>query len=171
MTEPILDPQYWKQRLDAAHELHHAIFRCDKARWERIEDKHRLLLAEHIRPGQSVLDCGCGWGRLLTLLPNEWCHDLHSHYLGIDLSPDFINLALAQYGITRRRRFQVADLLNLPVESKHWNYDWAVLISIRPMIRRNLGDEAWDKMEKNIRKVANRLLYLEYDELCNGFVE
>jgi hypothetical protein len=38
-------------------------------------------------------------------------------------------------------------------------------------VRRNLGDEAWEAMERELRRVAKRLLYLEYDPDSEGSVE
>lgn len=161
MTEPINDPTYWKQRLATAQERHHSVFKCDKERWLRIEAKHRQILAETLHPEQTILDAGCGYGRLLDLLPRDW----RGYYFGVDLSPDFIDLARREHP---RNHFRVADLRMVPVPSG--TFDWAVLISIRPMVRRNLGDDEWTKMEIELKRVANRLLFLEYDENDPGEV-
>jgi hypothetical protein len=185
MPEPINDLDYWKQRLEAAPKgrEHEAVFRCSKERWAAIEKKHRDILALHIKPFDSVLDCGCGWGRLLLMLPPNW----HGLYLGVDLSPDFIHKALVetiplaqkiyngQNGMGNRPgAFQVSDLRDLsrnvflPGRRK---WDWAVMVSVRPMVKRNLGGAEWDKMEAEIRKCAEKLLYLEYDPDDEGSVE
>lgn len=167
MSELISDPRYWARRLREANrrgEIHHAVFKCPLDRWRRIEAKHREILSRLIGPNDSVLDCGCGWGRLLNLMPKEWV----GPYWGVDLSPDFIKLAQEEHV----RLFTVCDLRDL---SKHApggsKYDWAVLISVRPMVIRNLGAEEWAKMESEIRRVAKKLLYLEYDENDEGKVE
>lgn len=159
MVEPINDPLYWKQRLTDAKERHHSIFKCDLERWKRIEEKHKKILAETIDNLTSVLDAGCGYGRLLTLLPEHWYGD----YVGVDLSPDFIELAKQEHPTVP---FFVSDLRSLFFfnEATHRKFDWAVLISIRPMVRRNLGDAEWEKMEKELKRVAKNLLFLEYDE-------
>lgn len=162
MTEPILETTYWKKRLDEAKELHHSVFRCDKTLWLQIETKHRDILASTIGREESVLDCGCGWGRLLTLMPDPWVGD----YLGIDLSPDFIRLAVRKHPTYQ---FMEMDLRHASFCGR--GFDWAILISIRPMVKRNLGNEIWSQMEAEIRKVANKLLYLEYDPSDNGSVE
>lgn len=159
MTEPINDPLYWKQRLVTATERHHSIFRCDLARWLRIENKHREILARTVHPRSSVLDAGCGYGRLLNLMPADW----QGYYQGIDLSPDFIELARKEHP---QRDFRVADLRAIPFLSG--TFDYTVLISIRPMVKRNLGDEEWEKMECELKRVARTLLFLEYDEDDNG---
>lgn len=163
--ERISEPSYWRERLRQARtsgHLHEAIFRCSADAWRRIEEKHRLILAERIGQNDSVLDCGCGWGRLLDLMPRGW----GGAYLGIDLSVDFVDEARLRH----ERPFVVADLRDL--EGHHLpQFDWAVLISMRPMIRRNLGGEEWDRCEAEVRKHAKRLLYLEYDENDEGSLE
>lgn len=157
MTEAILDTIYWRRRLENAPKdcLHHSIFRCPKDQWERIEQRHREILAKWIGPEHSILDCGCGYGRLLTLLPKDW----HGVYLGLDLSPDFVDLARRLHP---NYPFYEADLRDLGfILPKQW--DWAVLISMRPMIKRNLGDNVWNVIQVNLQRVAKRVLFLEYD--------
>ena len=163
MPEPILDPRYWRKRLDTAGEEHHAVFKCPLDRWRRIEEKHRRILATTILDHHSVLDAGCGWGRLLSLMPSTW----DGTYVGVDLSTDFITKAAGRYP---GRMFMVADLRQLPLGVIQI-FDWAVLVSVRPMVKRNIGESQWDIMEKGLRAVANRLLYLEYDEDDEGSVE
>lgn len=170
MAEPILDTEYWRNRLEHSlkGELHHAVFRCPLDRWKRIEEKHRQILAKHISPWDSILDAGCGWGRLLNLLQiHTEFDDPMVVYRGVDISPDFIELAKKHHP---NRVFYVKDLRNLPLEWRQV-FDWAVLISIRPMVIRNLGQGEWDNMEKELRRVARKLLYLEYDENDEGSIE
>lgn len=166
MTEAILDPNYWRERMLRATggNMHHAIFRCSYERWRRIEEKHREILARTIGEDDSVLDCGCGWGRLLDLMPDQW----DGAYLGIDLSPDFVAKAERDHP-EKGGQFLEADLRRLP--SLYQEFDWAILVSIRPMVRRNCGDEVWAEMEGEIRRVARKLLYLEYDENDEGSIE
>ena len=155
MSEDILNPSYWRRRLETADHLHHAVFRCPRDEWERIAEVHRGILADRIGPTDSVLDAGCAWGRMLDLLPRDW----RGLYLGVDLAPAFIETARRTYP---RRAFIVSDLRNLR-ETPDRAFDWAVMISIRPMVRRNLGGDEWAKMESELRRVARRLLFLEYD--------
>ena len=163
MPEPVDDPEYWRRRLeDGRHrELHLSIFRCPLVQWRRIEERHRRILAGLIGPRDSVLDCGCGYGRLLTLMPPGW----EGGYVGVDLSPDMVLLARE----THNRLFMVSDLRDL--SAVHVRSDWAVMVSVRPMIVRNMGAEVWAEMEARIRTKADRLLFLEYDELDDGSVE
>lgn len=170
MTQPIDNPQYWKSRLDAATtagELWKSVFVCPEDRWLRIEEKHRQILAKYIGDIDDVLDCGCGYGRLLNMLPTTWI----GHYLGIDSSPDMIELAKRTHPWPFVR-FAVGDLRDAEsfANMHYGTFQWAVLVSVRPMVRRNLGDDAWAKMEANVRRVALNILYLEYDEADEGSV-
>lgn len=173
MTRPILDPSFWRQRLQSATadgatgQLHRAVFECSPERWQRIEAKHREILARHIQPGDSILDAGCGWGRLLDLLPAAW--HTTGRYVGVDLSPDFIDMARQRYP---GKLFLLGDLRHLLANGLlDGEFHWAVLVSIRPMVRRELGEEVWQQMERELHRVAERLLFLEYDEDGEGFVE
>lgn len=192
MTEPILSTDYWRHRLaqaQTAGELHHAVFRCPLDRWQRIEAKHREILARHVKPTDHVLDAGCGYGRLLDLMPEDRQRadeDDVGYYVGVDLSPDLIREAKQRYekisewllpgeeGLNKIR-FHVGDLRDLsPLFPTNWRprdgFDLAILISIRPMVRRNCGEDVWAQMERELRRVARRLLFLEYDETDEGEV-
>lgn len=163
MTEPILSPDYWRRRLlQAQHngQLHHAIFKNPLGEWRRIEAKHRQILAETVGPCQSVLDAGCGWGRLLELMPPTW----RGVYVGVDISPDFVKMAEERHP---DRSFLCADLRSWR-RSGPLIFDWGIMVSMRPMVRRNLGDDAWAEIEANIRACCDKLLYLEYDENNQG---
>jgi SAM-dependent methyltransferase len=164
VTEPIFDPSYWCRRLDHARELHHAVFRCPLPVWQRIEDHHRSILRDLVADGESVLDAGCGYGRLLSLMPSSWYGD----YLGVDLSPDLVAQAQKTYPV---RKFGVRDLRTLlPPGPDSMTFDWCVMISIRPMVRRNAGEAVWDDIFGRLRPWCERFLFLEYDEKDHGEV-
>lgn len=166
MSQPVLDPDYWKARLRKApaDAPHHAVYICNTAQWERIAAKHREILKRHVKPDDLVLDCGCGYGRLLGLMPEDW----KGFYIGFDLSPDFIDIAMDFYRRRDRVCFCCADLRSIPEAIATHAFDLAVSVSVRGMIRREIGDAAWQQMEANIRRVAKRLLILEYDEHDEG---
>ena len=160
MAEPIDDVGYWKARLKAAQDrgmLHESIFRCPLQRWEQIEHRHCHILTNVLSPDTSILDVGCGYGRLLTMLPDWW----QGRYLGIDISPDFIAMAKENHP---SRLFLCADAREPHLrETLFGEFDLAVLISIRPMVKRNLGEDAWNEMEMSVKMMAEKVLYLEYD--------
>lgn len=159
MSLTILDDQFWSERLREAQELHHAIYKCPRGVWDQIAERHKKILSRIIDPSHSILDVGCGWGRLLDLLPPEWS----GNYLGVDISQTFLDLARKNHP---DEQFLLADLTktNLrEVSGVAPCYDWAILISIRPMVIRHLGTDAWLAMESNIQRVATKILFLEYD--------
>lgn len=169
--EPIFDPEYWYKRLanSSPADMHHAVFRCPRDRWERIANKHRHILLGRVGPRESLLDAGCGWGRLLDLLPSSW----NGYYCGIDLCPDFAGIARQRYP---QHAFICGDLRGVEplwfsrCREGYDEFDWCILVSIRPMIKRHCGEEVWDKIERRLRSVSKRLLYLEYDENDPGEV-
>lgn len=171
MAEDIFNPNYWKIRIDRTKEhgrpLHHSIFVCNSNKWEIIEEKHKYILSNTIKDTDNILDCGCGYGRLLELLPRSW----KGRYLGVDLSPDLVRIGLKKYP----RMFLVGDLRELDkiynVPHPELRFDWAILVSIKHMVIRNLGNEEWTKMLEQIKKVAKRILYLEYDTKDDGNIE
>ena len=164
MTEKIFMESYWRNRLDAAQQEHHAIYLCPAEEWRRIEDRHREIIKGFISDTDSVLDAGCGWGRLLTLMPPTW----KGPYLGVDLSPDFIREAKRK-NPSRSSQFEIGDLRRVSSIARV-RYDWAVLISIKQMVKRNEGSGAWNRIENELRSVVDRILILEYDETDTGEV-
>jgi len=105
---------------------------------------------------------------MLDLLPPSW----QGTYTGVDLSPDFVAMAQAEHTPESENRnvplFYVDDLRNdlhyLTHHVPQSKYDWAIVISMKPMIIRNLGDEGWDLIQHQLFNVAKRLLMLEYKE-------
>jgi ubiquinone/menaquinone biosynthesis C-methylase UbiE len=160
--KPIFTSEFWRERLQSAREPHHAVFVCPKVRWDAIAANHRAILARHVRPTDRVLEAACGWGRLLDLMPADW----GGWYRGVDLSPDFVAMAERKYP---GKSFLVGDLRALP---EIWSglFDWAVMISLRGMVIREQGAAEWDRIERELRRVAKRLLVLEYDEGEEGVV-
>jgi len=66
--------------------------------------------------GCSVLDVGCGFGDLYGYLLDR---GLHINYTGVDLSPDFIDIARITYPDAA---FIMADFETAPLSGK---FDWA----------------------------------------------
>ncbi|MEE2906802.1 MAG: methyltransferase domain-containing protein [Planctomycetota bacterium] len=59
---------------------------------------YRDFIANHVDPGQggTLLDCGCGTGRLLDFLSDG------VDYTGFDLSSEYVKMASRRYGNTGR---------------------------------------------------------------------
>lgn len=167
MAFPIYDVAFWRERLANAKEMgeiHRSVYHCSLGQWEEIENQHRKILADYIKPNDSILDAGCGYGRLINLLPESWLGD----YRGVDLSEDFISLAKDIFP-QREDQFQVANLNNLPFD--HKQFDWAICVSIKQMVVGNKGENDWRFISNELHRVVKKVLILEYDAKDRGEIE
>ena len=149
--QPVSDPAFWKERLEQAkrgQHLHYSVYLAGPTLWDNIYKIHLQIIEKEIPKGSKVLDIGCGYGRMAPLFDK---------YTGIDISPDFI--ALAQE-IHPDKKFLVADLNKLPFKDKE--FEVGFMVSVRGMIIGNLGEEAWEPMEKECKRVCKKVLVLEY---------
>jgi hypothetical protein len=98
-------------------------------------------------------------------MPPSW----KGEYVGLDLSPEMVEKAKRLHK-GRRDSFFVSNLLDL-----RWldgrRFEFAILKSFRPLVKREMGDEVWAAMEAQIRRVAKKLLFLEYSVEEPGSVE
>ena len=154
MNKPIFDPAFWKQRIEEAKIEHHIVFKCTMQRWKEIEEGHRTIIWNHINQSDSILDLGCGYGRLLGLMPSGWVRD----YAGFDVSPDLIEMAEDSYPDEVFFEGDFLDIADIIGEI----FDWGIMISIKGMIIREMGQEAWDVREKEMLKVCQRSILVEY---------
>lgn len=172
MIEAVQDPAYWRKRLKDARKPHEAVFLCSEERWRKQEERHRQLLAEHVKPNDFVLDVGCGWGRLLTMMPQWWI----GPYIGVDVSPDFIDKARQAHNTSKfvdssgDAAFVCGDVGQYLVGYLSQSIDLAVLVSFRPMLL-NHAPEAWTVIDKELKRVCKRRLFLEYVENDKGELE
>jgi SAM-dependent methyltransferase len=144
--------QFWKERLDNATNfgrLHYSVFISGDKLWKQIEREHIKILEKEVLPTDKVLDAGCGYGRASEFIKGE--------YVGVDLSPDLIAKAQELYP---HRKFVVGKLESLPFKDKE--FDVGFCISVKAMIVANLGQEAWNPMEKELKRVCKKVLLLEY---------
>jgi ubiquinone/menaquinone biosynthesis C-methylase UbiE len=118
--------------------------------WNNINYCHRELLSELIPKNCKVLDAGCGYGR--------WANQF-TNYTGIDFSPDFIEKARKKYP---KKTFIIGKLEQIPFDDGE--FDWAFCVSIKKMVQDNLGEEKWQEMLAELKRVAKKVLILEYED-------
>ncbi len=90
-----------------------------KAR-SRIWEEVRFLFDDYIRPGDKVLDLGCGNGRFFEILKDKGID-----YIGVDFSERLIEIAKKRYP---QAKFQVADALNLPFSNDYFDKVYAIAV-------------------------------------------
>jgi ubiquinone/menaquinone biosynthesis C-methylase UbiE len=145
--KPVDKLEFWKHRIEQAQREHYSVYITSEADWHRINKAH---VSHFEKMNGRVLDAGCGYGRNSVYF---------SDYTGVDFSPDFIKLAKQKFP---NKDFMVANLKELPFKDKE--FDWAFCVSIKQMIRANLGEEEWLKMESELRRVAKQVMILEYED-------
>lgn len=148
MKNPIDKLDFWAERIARAKKehTHFSVYLSRPKQWEHIEAVHASILKNTV--SGRVLDAGCGYGRISGLIDD---------YTGVDFSPDFVEWAKE---LNPGKNFLVADLKNLPFKDKE--FDWAVASSIKEMVVGHGMPGEWDKMEKELRRVAKKVLLLEY---------
>lgn len=145
--------EFWKNRIGVAkknNKIHYSVFLANDTIWKKLNDDHSKILEKEIKKGDNVLDAGCGYGRNSEMVKSD-------KYIGVDFSPDFIELAK---GLYPNREFMVANIKDLPFKDKE--FDVGFCVSVKGMISGNLGREEWDKMQKELERVSKKLLILEY---------
>ncbi len=155
MSKPyVMTSGYWSERIErCGGDLQRAMFSGSP---DEFAEHHRrqMLQVQQARIGmrESVIDVGCGYGRLLNLMPEKWSGD----YLGVDVADKFIQLSKIMYP---NRQFTLYDGVTLPVRDKQFR--WAVSVWVKTMIVRECGEDAWTPIEAEMRRVAMNVLIID----------
>ena len=83
----------------------------------------RRLIQKHVRakPGDKVIDIGCGSALALRWLPEV-------HYVGLDMNPNYIAFAHRTYG--KKGTFVVGDLRSLKADSRFRDADIVIALGV-----------------------------------------
>jgi len=76
-------------------------------------------LKKYIHSGETILDLGCGNGRLFQLFKHE-----NVKYFGIDFSEKIIQQAREKYG----DHFQLGDMFSLPFSANYFDTIWSIAV-------------------------------------------
>lgn len=150
-SQPVSDPKFWKERLEAAKHsgrLHHSVYLAGDYLWNMIYQAHMNIFQKEIPGWANVLDIGCGYGRMAPLF---------QRYTGVDISPDLLEIARKEHP---DKKFVLADLNKLPFKDKE--FDVGFMVSVKAMIKNNLGADVWEPMERECKRVCKKVLVLEY---------
>ncbi len=151
MTVPTQDLKFWQERLRVAAKPESAI--AVGFDFKVIDPAHRKIIRRHCKPEWKYLDIGCGIGRTAKWFPKD-------QYVGVDFVPEFIDIAKQRHP---DRVFQVVDLKE-PLPFKDHEFDCGILISVKPVIGRCIGYDAWMKIEKEIMRVCKHALMFTYGD-------
>jgi len=165
MVNDIYSDKFWKERLGNAiknNAIHQTVFHTSELEWNLINREHIQYINKYIeqKPGMKILDAACGYGRVSDFFNKG------IEYIGIDLSSTLINEARLLYPY---RSFFCCDIKQTPFLDKY--FDWAIVISLKEMVVRECGQNEWDLMEKELRRIAKNIMLLEYtngngNEIC-----
>lgn len=107
---------------EIVHEFNETRKKRLSASWEEV-----IKFAKTVPDGATVLDLGCGNGRLLQAFSGR---DIN--YLGIDFIPEIINYAKADHGANKKVKFIVGDILELDkireLAGQEFNYIFSVAV-------------------------------------------
>lgn len=182
VKKPVEDPAFWHDRVLGAWSksgaLHEIIWDIRYEAWAHAQDATAALLKQHVRPGQSVIDAGCGYGALIDCLGIAGLIG-SVDYLGLDVSPDLIEIGRKRYADKEKfpkTELRVGNLRHLPVHiwgielplpnagSVWYPRNWALCRSVENMIIGQRGQQAWEEMLHQMRGVTERVLIMEYPE-------
>ena len=136
------DPEFWEKRIKESSKWEDAI--QGGVDWEEVNKYHKEILKQ---VSGKVLDVGCGYGRIIDLLPKD------IDYTGIDISPDFIAEARKRYP---NHKFILGDIRKIDFEDK---FDWAIVISMGGYPQEKVSEFYWE-LERELTKIAKKILVL-----------
>lgn len=165
MAYPVEDPEFWKSRIvegiSEGRPEHWAVGQFSLGDMARVNNAHREILASLVGPQTSILDAGCGYGRLLEVLPSTWS----GNYVGIDVSPDLVAQGRLKYP---DREFICGNIRDCQPLLQGRRFDLAIMVGVRSMIQGNLGADVWEGVQASVLSVAPKLLVLEPGVILHG---
>lgn len=147
-------PAYWARRLAKVKAeglpLHVSVIDATQEQWDAIQAHTAGVLRMVLKLGDRVLDAGCSYGAMVDTLPAIVT------YIGADYCPDMVQQARELH---LSRKFFDADLTRLPFSDGTFN--WAVCRGVEGTIKTLLGAAAWDDIQRELLRVAKRLLLID----------
>lgn len=119
--------------------------------WGVIDKEHSSRIFKYATRNSKILDVGCGYGRTAHWFADE-------NYTGIDFVSEFVDEAHKRHP---NKRFLVGNITEaLPFKDKE--FDIALLISVKRVIAPVVGEKVWGVVEKELKRVAKKVIILEY---------
>jgi len=156
----VRDIEFWRERLRDLKDPIKAII--ENFDWEPVDKFHLSAIRKHIQPHETLLDIGCGPGRITQWFTPE-------QYTGMDFVPEFIEEAKKR---NPKHTFVIGDLLG---ESpfKENEFDWGLLISVKGTLFNGDPEDptnTWRPIEPKLKKICGKLLVLEYSRFFEEII-
>ena len=121
----------------------------NKTRQKELWPEIKNFVSE-LNKGDSLLDIGCGNGRLLEVLKNK-----EINYLGIDNSSELVKIAQKNYP---NNKFLVGDILNLKKIAEK-KFDYIFCLAVLPHIPgKELRIQALEELKKHLNDSGEIIL-------------
>ena len=117
-------------------------------------------LADFVKDGDSVLDIGCGNGRLYQLFSDKstGIRPKKISYVGVDISEKLIEIAKEEYPDCQ---FEVADMTELPFEDEKFDIVFS-LVAFHHLPTEDLQLKALNEM-KRVLKSKGKIILLNWN--------
>lgn len=115
-----MDREYAKYLLNKTCQDYNLIAEDFSRTREKPWPEIKFLVDNYIKPGEKVLDLGCGNGRFY-----EFFKEKGVDYFGVDNSEKLIEIAKNCYP---QAKFRVADALNLPFSDNHFDKIYCIAV-------------------------------------------
>lgn len=115
-----MDRDYARFLLDKTREDYNTIAEEFSRTRQYILPEIRFLFEDYIKPGQKILDLGCGNGRNLALVREN-----DGQYWGVDNSVELIKIARREHPNVN---FQLAEALNLPFSDNFFDFIYSIAV-------------------------------------------
>jgi len=140
------DTEFYEKRLREASDPRNAVWMASNKERAWVKRGSTRICLEHVKPGMSILDAGCGIGELTECLPECWTGGV---YLGIDSCSGFIDVASKRYP---NFEFAVCNLFDLSEFSDN-EFDLTICRSVEGGVS---GD--WEQVLTNLIRVSRKVL-------------
>jgi SAM-dependent methyltransferase len=116
------------------------------------DHSRQVYLGNYAKPvaGEKILDIGCGPADILNYLPAV-------NYTGLDLSPEYINSATAQFG--DKGRFCCGDVGLATIDGEHGTFDLVMSIGVLHHLDNAQADKLLDLARRALRPGGRLVTY------------
>lgn len=149
-------PSFWDRRVkeveSSLNPIHYCVNNVETSRWVEIQRHTAEVLRGLLTDGSDkVLDAGCGYGAALECVRDS------TYWTGLDFSPEMVRLAKWYFPT---EDFTLGNLNAIPFPDDA--FDWVLCRGIEGWIKTVAGLKEWDRILKEMLRVAPRLILINH---------